>query len=134
MAKYKCPFCGRPSEKKEGCFYHKPKKPLRASAKTVEQMEENSRETQKMWDLFTHLWNRLPARKYCWACKAPIWGENLSIYWDHLLEKSSFPELKFEEQNLFFCCPDCHTRKGNGFPHIVHKQAIEKAKEIFGVL
>jgi len=37
--------------------------------------------------------------------------------------------LKYEKKNMFFCCGDCHTKKGNGFPVEKHREAIEKAKK-----
>lgn len=30
---------------------------------------------------------------------------------------------------MFFCCGECHTKKGNGFPTKKHQKAINKAKE-----
>lgn len=146
MAKYKCPVCKKACEDPLGCFSHKPKKPLaktggfKNSGKklgrrklTEEEKMDNKLEAEKMWNFFLYLWEKIKVKR-CWACKKPIYGECLSIYFDHLLEKSVYEELKYEEENIFFCCGDCHTRKGNGFPHPVHAEAIEKAKQRFGIL
>ena len=75
------------------------------------------------------LWDKLPNVKRCWNCGTPIWGENSTLYWDHLLEKEIFPEYELEESNHFFCCGECHSRKTNGFPGQKHKEAIEKMKK-----
>lgn len=55
-----------------------------------------------------------------------------SYYFDHLIEKSSRPDLAYEKDNIFICCLACHTLKTDGHPTEVHKEAIEKAIEKFG--
>jgi len=136
MAKYNCPVCKAPSTKETGCWKHSSKKPLKKSTlkkkpKTVEQKEENRQEIEKMWDFFNELWAKLPVIKKCWGCKKRIFGENLSVYWDHLIRKTDHPELKYEKDNMFFCCLDCHTKKEGGFAVESHQEAINKAKEKF---
>ncbi len=51
----------------------------------------------------------------CKSCDKPIYGDFAPIYFDHLLEKSSFEEIAMEEWNIYFCCTDCHNLKNNGF-------------------
>lgn len=87
-------------------------------------------ETEKQWLLFQELWRALPEKK-CWSCGAKIYGPNKPLYWDHLLEKSKYPELRYEKENLYFCCGDCHQKKNMGWPTDKHKQAIKKAESIF---
>ncbi len=106
---------------------------IKRRVKTPEEIETNRQEQLKLWAFFTLLWRKLPAVKTCWNCGKRIFGENLTIYWDHLLPKADYPELKYEEENMFFCCADCHTNKGNGFPGEKHKAAIEKAKQTFNI-
>lgn len=50
---------------------------------------------------------------------------------DHLLEKSTYPDIMYERWNIFICCFQCHGNKSNGFPGDKHKEAIERAKEIY---
>lgn len=90
-----------------------------------------SPETEKQWELFQEMWKELPDRKKCWSCDKPVYGQNKPLYWDHLLEKSKYPELRYEKKNLFFCCGDCHQKKNMGWPTQKHKEAIENAKLIF---
>lgn len=145
MAKFKCSVCGAPAES-EYCFKHKNRKPLAKTGgfktsgkklgrkKKIEAMIlEEKLEREKMWAFYEYLWNKIKVKK-CWACGVPIYGEISSIYFDHLLEKQTYEELKYEEENIFFCCADCHNRKGNGYPHPVHAEAIEKAKQRFAIL
>lgn len=103
---------------------------IKRKIKSEEQINDENEEKEKMWRLFEQLWNGL-REKRCWNCNCPIYGENLTIYWDHCLQKDKYPELKFERNNLFFCCSSCHQLKGNGFPGEKHLEAINKAKEIF---
>ena len=87
-------------------------------------------ETEQQWNLFQKLWEALPKIKRCWSCDARIFGPNKPLYWDHLLEKNKYPELRLEPKNLFFCCGDCHQKKNMGWPTVKHKEAIEQAKQL----
>lgn len=78
--------------------------------------------------MFRDIWEKL-IRKNCWSCGKYLGQEPLSIYFDHLLEKSKYPELDLRKDNIFICCEECHTLKTNGKPTEIHKKAIEEAKE-----
>lgn len=65
----------------------------------------------------------------CEVCGKKLYGEIRSIYFDHLLEKSTHPHLRHTEWNIGLVCFDCHTVKTNGFPKEKHKQLIETAKQ-----
>lgn len=105
------------------------KSPIKKKQKSVEKIQEEKEEGTIMKLFMQTLWEKLPTIKKCWGCGGRIYGDNLTIYWDHLLEKSLFPQFKYEEKNMFFCCFQCHTKKGNGFPVEEHRKAIEKAKQ-----
>lgn len=76
------------------------------------------------------LWKKMPYTKKCRSCGTKIWGEFLTLYFDHLLPKKKYPKFEFEEKNIYFCCGECHSKKENGFPTVNHKNAMEKAKEL----
>lgn len=100
---------------------------------SVKQKDRNiiKRENTKiLHNWFNQLWEALPLNKYCTICDTPITGENLSIYWDHLLEKSAYPEFALDERNICFCCGTCHAMKTGGKPRPKHKELIEEAKRI----
>ena len=103
-------------------------KPLRRVAKKIPLQEKPP---SKMWEFFQQLWEKLPKKKTCWSCGCVIYGENSSLYWDHLLEKGleRYKHLAFEEKNMFFCCGECHQKKTNGFPTEKHQEAIDNAKQ-----
>ncbi len=77
--------------------------------------------------MFLKIWNKLP-EKNCWSCGSYLGEEALSMFFDHLLEKSNRPDLDLNEDNIFICCSQCHTLKTNGKPTEKHKEAIEEAK------
>src|SRR5688572_20487022 len=86
-------------------------------------------ELEKMWNFFLNIWHLTdPKRRRCENCGRHLGDEPLSYMFDHLLEKETYPELKFEKDNIFLCCLECHTNKTNGHPGEKHKKAIEKAK------
>lgn len=86
-------------------------------------------DTKELHEFFQQLWDRMPKKKNCQSCGAPIWGEIKTYYFDHLLEKNKYPELALLEWNIFFCCQPCHTKKTAGYPTEKHAKAIEKAQQ-----
>lgn len=81
----------------------------------------------KQLELFELHWNT--KSHYCQSCNAYLGKENKTIFHDHLLEKSKYPQFRFELWNLYLVCLKCHDEKSRGFPTVNHKLAIEKAYE-----
>lgn len=111
---------------------------LKVRNKSPEEVEQNKADTEKMWNLFEQHWlvkTKQGGKHYCESCQEPIYGENKSLYHDHLLEKGNprYEHLKYELGNLFLCCWSCHDNKGRGYGSDKHKQAIEQAKVRFNV-
>ena len=111
------------------------KTPLKRSQKPIPKSKPGKVKTKRdrtAWlKLIQSWWDKMKSPRKCWGCGARIWGENSTLYWDHLLDKAIYPEYELEEHNHFFCCGDCHTEKGNGFPKPKHQEAIERAREEF---
>jgi len=84
---------------------------------------------QKQNELFELHWNT--TSHYCRSCNRYLGKENKTIFHDHLLEKSKYPELRFEIGNLYLVCIDCHDMKSRGFPTRKHSEAIRIAEERF---
>ncbi len=109
----------------------------------MEQIQENKEEIEKMWALFNEHWDAKMkidillgiVYRSCESCNTALFGENKSLYHDHLLEKGNplYEHLKYEIENLYLCCGDCHTKKGNGFPTENHKKAIDAAKKRYNI-
>jgi len=104
---------------------------IKRKIKTEQQKEKSRVEKEKMWEFYNYLWKSIKGERKCWNCEKRIWGENLSLYHDHLLPKELYPQFKYEEENMFFCCGDCHQNKTNGHPGEKHRKAIELAKQKF---
>ena len=92
-------------------------------------VKKNIERGNEMRLFFYSLWSKRPHE--CQSCSSPLGHEPHSYNFDHLLEKSKYPDLAFNEDNIFICCLDCHTKKTNGHPTEKHLEAINKAKEQF---
>jgi hypothetical protein len=66
--------------------------------------------------------------KKCQSCGRTIEGAPKPLYFDHLLEKNKYPEFRYNKDNVFFCCGDCHAKKSIGNPTEKHKMAIKVAE------
>lgn len=126
--------CTFPVWSKGKCRAHGEKKPLMKSKVLKSKgfsRKNSSYDKEKMYALFDLHWDTHPDKK-CESCGKQLWGENLTIYHDHLLEKSVYPEFMYEIDNLFLVCLDCHTKKPSK-PTEKHLEAIEQAKKRFNI-
>lgn len=83
--------------------------------------------------LYLHYISIPPGERKCQSCGRNLASEPRSYYFDHLIEKSKRPDLAMEKDNIFLCCLTCHSLKTDGHPTDPHREAIEKAKERFGI-
>lgn len=110
--------------------------PPKALVKRTENQKEKvgikRQETDKQFRLFLEIWNerKINGRNYCEVTGVLLPKEALSIYFDHLLEKSSYPQFKFDKRNIVIVDGDVHAMKTNGKPLPKHKELIEEAKKI----
>lgn len=89
--------------------------------------KKDPKDYKKQLELFETHWKQKPHK--CESCGAYLGSENKTIFHDHLLEKSKYPEYRFEMWNLYMVCLKCHDEKSRGFPTEKHRVAIEKALE-----
>ena len=99
------------------------------SAKQKVKDIEKKEYINKQFKMFYDIWAK--RRHYCESCGLWLGNEPLSIFFDHLLEKSKYEQFALMEENIFLCCGDCHTKRHLGYPTIKHLSAINKAKEYF---
>lgn len=85
----------------------------------------------KYSEVFINIWNKRVHK--CESCGVPLGNEAKKYMFDHLLEKSVYPELAEEEINIFLCCLDCHTKKTAGHPTEIHLKAINQIKQIYDI-
>lgn len=114
----------------KNCFskLNPPKKIQYKSAKQKLKDVKKKEYTNKQFQMFFNIWSK--RRHYCESCGLWLGNEPLSIFFDHLLEKSKYPEFALIENNIYLCCGECHTRKTNGFPTENHRKAIKNIKDL----
>lgn len=135
----KCKTCGKNSEG-EYCFQHKPRKPLSSSGKGLSRISDkkaenvqNNKHSSEMKQFFMNYW-RTHKPHVCENCNKHLGKEPLSYMFDHVLEKSKYPELAFEEENIMYLCLECHDKKTRGFYSDVIQERINYLKLKFNIL
>jgi hypothetical protein len=99
--------------------------------KRLEGSKKKEKNTEAMHNFFMEIWKKRP--HYCQVTGESLGNEPLSYMFEHLLEKSKYPHLAFEEDNIILCTLNVHDAKTMGYPLPKHQEFIEKAKERFGV-
>lgn len=134
----KCKSCGKNSDG-EYCFQHKARKPLSTGKGFSTKMSGISSIKAKyvhndghilQREMFLNVWKKRAHR--CENCNAQLGSEPFSYMFDHVLEKSKYPDLRYEEENICMLCLDCHSDKTNCKLSDFMKEKIKKVKEIFG--
>jgi 5-methylcytosine-specific restriction endonuclease McrA len=128
----KCKTCGKNSDS-DYCFQHKPRKQLqqRGEKPTLSSKKGLSvGKSHQMREMFLDIWKKKSHK--CENCDAYLGSEPLSYMFDHILEKSKYPDLRYEEENICMLCLDCHSDKTNSKLSDFMKEKIKKVKEIFG--
>jgi len=129
---HQCKTCGKNSDS-DYCFQHKPRTQLqqrgiKPSLTTKKKVSDGK--THQMREMFLDIWKKRPHR--CENCDTHLGSEPLSYMFDHILEKSKYPDLRYEEKNICMLCLDCHSDKTNCKLSNFMKEKIKKVKEIFG--
>jgi len=108
-------------------------KPNRIKRKppTAEKLEADRKQSEKDREFYNKIWQSRPHR--CVVCNVSLGSEMKTVYMDHLIEKSTHPELRYEPGNITVVCIDCHGCKTNGFPKPKHEQLIDEAKKRFKI-
>ena len=83
-----------------------------------------------MRSFFLSIWNKKVHN--CENCNKWLGNEPLTYMFDHLLEKSKYPELMYEKENIMLVCLDCHNNKTNGIISKIVKNRIEIVRIKFG--
>jgi len=83
-----------------------------------------------MQEFFLDIWRKRKEHT-CENCKKWLGSEPLSYMFDHLLEKSKYPELKFKEENIMLVCLECHDLKTRGFVTDFVRDKIEEVRNKF---
>lgn len=149
----KCKTCGKNSDS-EYCFQHKPRtqlqrgdKPSLTAKKKVSdgkthQMSvisnkkvnnvHNNIQLSEMKQFFMNYW-RANKPHNCENCNIHLGKEPLTYMFDHVLEKSKYPHLAFEEENIMYLCLQCHDNKSRGNLSSIMEERIEYLKNKFNI-
>lgn len=90
-------------------------------------LSEVAKKIQKRKEFFSKIWSKRE-QYYCESCGEWLGKEMMTYHFDHLLEKNKYPEFEFDEDNIYLCCLDCHSKKTAGFPTEGHEKAISSFK------
>ncbi len=118
------------------CFFQlNPPKPIaKMSKKGIAKKAEKKVVLDEIHLWEKGLWDKMKLPRICKSCSCKVLGEFSPFYFDHLKEKSQFPQLAMKEWNVLFVCKDCHTKKNIGFPTDVHKDYIKQAEIMYNTL
>lgn len=96
--------------------------------KTKPISEEKKKAQQEQWDkdkaFYEHIWDSRP--HVCVSCDKPIYGELRTVYIEHGLPKSTYPQYRYSEENCSITCFECHSLKESGFPTEKYKIKLDE--------
>lgn len=107
------------------------KRKVKSQVDFQEEYNKKVSASNKMWRFFEDIWNE--REHNCQNCGRYLGNIIKSFFFDHLLEKSKYPEFAHVKQNIFLVCADCHICKTNSFPKPKHRAAIEYVKQLLGI-
>jgi len=103
--------------------------PIKKKSISPKQKEARKEQSEKDQLFYQSIWNKKSHR--CEVCGCSLGNEMKSYMFDHLLEKSIYPELRYEEANIVLICFKDHGDKSLGHPVPKHVELINIAKERF---
>lgn len=118
--------CNNPVWSKGVCKAHTPRAPLNRSPKNF-----GPNDAERRNNFFMSIWRRRP--HVCEICGRPLGSEPLTYMFDHLLEKSKYPDLKWEPDNIVLACLECHDLKNRGRIGEKYREKINFAITKFNV-
>jgi 5-methylcytosine-specific restriction endonuclease McrA len=88
---------------------------------------QNNKQSSEMKQFFMKYWKE-NKQHTCEACRVWLGSNPLTYMFDHVLEKSKYPELAFEEENIMYLCLQCHDKKTRGHYDDIMKERINYLK------
>ena len=95
------------------------------SKDTLKKLKEEMRKLDI--EFYMSLWKK--RCHFCYSCLIELPNTPSTYNFDHLLEKSKFPELRHVDWNIGLLCLDCHNKKTAGFINERYKEYIIRALE-----
>lgn len=117
------------------CWRHRPYSLKRSKIKSKPVSEEKKEERQVQRDKDNEFYSRIWAKRgpYSEISGTYLGAEVNKACIDHLCEKSKYPELRYEEDNILLVTIEEHGLKTNGFPLPKHLESTNKAKKRFNI-
>ncbi len=137
--------CGYPVFAKKFCKNHQhlrtdkkvkslKRTPIRKVSKkqnTSTVRRERISQRNKDWEFYISIWDE--RLHICENCSCSLGSEPLTIFFDHILEKSKHPALRYEKNNIWLLCWECHTNKTNGLYSLLMLDKLVKTSTNFGI-
>lgn len=114
MRECKHPTCGDTCRrvKKPKKIYTLKRTPIRKRSKKKQQsLGERLLTQQKDWLFFLEIWNERP--HICFETGEPIYGEPLTIYFHHVLEKANHKKYRYKKWNIVLVSHMTHSKCHN---------------------
>lgn len=105
---------------------------LKRRKKSPEEIAENKAHTEKRNAFFMEIWASRPHK--CEVCGKFLGNEARTYHFDHVLEKSKFPEYEFDADNIMLICFEDHDKKSRGFHSPVTEMRIKQLKTKYGIV
>jgi 5-methylcytosine-specific restriction endonuclease McrA len=88
---------------------------------------QNNKQPSEMKQFFMRYWKE-NKQHTCEVCSKHLGSEPRTYMFDHVLEKSKYPELAFVDENIMYLCLECHDEKTRGHHSDVTTKRIEYLK------
>jgi len=102
------------------------KSPIKKKPKSLEQKQAQKEQRNKDIAFYQEVWNE--RHPYCEVTGVYLGKEPKIYMFDHLLEKSVYPQFRYEKKNIILLSFQAHELKTNGYPLPKHQAAIGRAK------
>ena len=104
-----CKICGKKSES-EYCFIHKPKKAIPKTKKILKGYKKETK-TDEMRDYFLSIWKKKP--HFSEVSGKFLGNEPRTTFFHHILSKSKYPDIAFDEENIILLTWEEHQQVEN---------------------
>src|ERR1043165_5676907 len=99
---------------------------IKAKPKTKEQKEAQQEQWEKDKAFYLEIWNERP--HYCISCDKYLGEVPNLCFFEHGLPKSTFPQYRYNKENLSLVCISCHQEKEAGFPNEKYKIKLNELR------
>lgn len=135
ISKKICVSCNIPSyifSKKmcKNCWAKNYKKSIKKiSSKGIKKKEDKKELLRQDFRFYFNIWKKRPHK--CVNCDCYLGETPLTYFFDHILEKSKYPELRHNEDNIQLLCLICHNNKTTGnYSDKITKTIIETKEKL----